>query len=317
MADTPAPARFRRVSAFLGWVVTFSACTGSPAEPPAQRTFATPDEAAQALARAVLGDDTTALLDLMGPESRAVILPSDRVQAARDRQVVAAAMTERWWLEGTGDSARTLVMGNESWPFPIPIVKTGDAWAFDLEAGREEVLHRRIGANELAVMEVARSFVDAQREYASVGRDGNARGVYAQRFVSEPGRQDGLFWPVSSPDSAASPMGELAAQAAADGYRKSGTGPTAYHGYYFKVLTAQGPSAPGGERSYLQDGLMRGGFAMLAWPADYGQSGIMTFMIGQDRVLRQKDLGAGTDSVAKAIVAFDPDSTWTRPEDDR
>ncbi len=302
----------RRASALLGTILTWSACAGSVAEPPAQRTFETPDAAAQALARAVLGDDTTALLDIMGPDSRPIILPSDRVQAARDRQVVAAAMTERWWLEGEGDSARTLVMGNESWPFPVPIVHRNGSWRFDLAAGRDEMLHRRIGANELAVMEVAHAFADAQREYASVGRDGNTRGVYAQRFVSEPGRQDGLYWPVTSPDSDASPMGELAAKAAADGYRKSAVGPTAYHGYYFKVLTEQGPHARGGAHSYLVNGLMRGGFAMIAWPADYGESGVMTFMIGQDGVLRQKDLGPETAMLAKAIVAFDPDSSWTR-----
>jgi DUF2950 family protein len=291
----------------------FAACAGSVAEPPSPKAFPTPDAAAQALARAVLSNDTTALLDIMGPDSRPVILPSDRVQAARDRQVVAAAMSERWWLEGDSDSARTLVMGNESWPFPIPIIHRNGGWVFDLAAGREEMLHRRIGANEIAVMEVAHAFVEAQREYASVGRDKHPRGVYAQRFVSEPGRQDGLYWPVTSPDSAVSPMGELAAKAAADGYKKLETGPTAYHGYYFKVLTAQGAHARGGERSYIVDGLMRGGFAMIAWPADYGDSGIMTFMIGQDGVLRQKDLGPETPALAKAIVAFDPDSSWTTP----
>ena len=302
-----------RAPALVGSMFTLSACSGSVAEPPSPKAFPTPDAAAQALARAVLGDDTTALLDIMGKDSRPIILPSDRVQAARDRQVVAAAMTERWWLEGEGDSSRTLVMGNESWPFPIPIVHQNGAWRFDVAAGRDEVLHRRIGANEIAVMEVARAFVDAQREYASIGRDGNPRGVYAQRFVSEPGRQDGLYWPVSSSDTAASPMGELAAKAAADGYRKSATGPTAYHGYYFKVLTAQGPNARGGAHSYLVKGLMRGGFAMVAWPADYGESGIMTFMIGQDGILRQKDLGPETAMQAQAIEAFDPDSSWTRP----
>jgi hypothetical protein len=294
-------------------MLTLSTCAGSVAEATSEKTFPTPDAAAQALARAVLGDDTTALLEIMGKESRPLIIPSDKVQAARDRQVVAAAMTERWWLEGEGDSSRTLVMGNESWPFPIPIVQEKGTWHFDVAAGRDEVLHRRIGANEIAVMEVAQAFVDAQKEYASIGRDGNPRGAYAQRFVSEPGRQDGLYWPVTSPDSAASPMGELAAKAAADGYRKSETGPTAYHGYYFKVLTAQGPHAPGGERSYIIDSLMRGGFAMIAWPADYGESGVMTFLIGQDGVLRQKDLGPETATLAKAIVAFDPDSSWTRP----
>ena len=301
-----------RKSALVVGIVTLAACAGS-VEPASQKTFPTPDAAAQALARAVLGDDTTALLDIMGKESRPLIMPTDQVQAARDRQVVAAAMTERWWLEGDGDSTRTLVMGNESWPFPIPIVQDHGAWRFDVAAGRDEMVNRRIGANEIAVMEVARAFVDAQKEYASVGRDGNPRGVYAQRFVSERGRQDGLFWPVTDPDSAASPMGELAAKAAADGYRKSETGPTAYHGYFFKVLTAQGSNAPGGERSYIVDGLMRGGFAMIAWPADYGQSGVMTFLIGQDGVLRQKDLGPETAALAQAITSFNPDSSWTKP----
>ena len=303
----------RPAFAFLGILLALAACAGSVADPPPQRTFATPDEAAQALARAVLGDDTTALLDIMGKDSRALIMPTDHVQAARDRQVVAAAMTERWWLEGDGDSSRTIVMGNESWPFPIPIVQEKGVWRFDVAAGRDEVLHRRIGANEIAVMEVAHAFVEAQREYASIGRDGNSRGVYAQRFVSDSGEQDGLYWPVTNPDSAASPMGELIGKAAADGYTKSATGPTAYHGYYFKVLTAQGPNAPGGEKSYIVDGLMRGGFAMIAWPADYGESGIMTFLIGQDGVLRQKDLGPDTAAQAQAITAFDPDSSWTKP----
>lgn len=304
---------WRAPALIVGTLIVFGACQGSVAEPAPQKTFATPDEAAQALARAVLGNDTTALLDIMGKESRSLLMPTDHVQAARDRQVVAAAMTERWWLEGEGDSARTIVMGNESWPFPIPIVNDNGGWRFDVAAGRDEVLHRRIGANEIAVMEVARAFVEAQREYASIGRDGNPRGVYAQRFVSEPGRQDGLFWPVTSPDSAASPMGELAAKAAADGYKKSETGPTAYHGYYFKVLTAQGPNARGGEKSYIVDGLMKGGFAMIAWPADYGESGVMTFLIGQDGVLRQRDLGPDTAALAQAITTFDPDTSWTKP----
>jgi hypothetical protein len=302
-----------RVSVVLGSVIALSTCNRGSTEPEAQQTFPTPDEAAQALARAVLANDTAALLNIMGPASRPLILPSDQVQAARDRQVVAAAMNERWWLEGEGDSSRTLVMGNESWPFPIPLVRKEGKWRFDTEAGREEMLHRRIGANELAVMEVAAAFVEAQREYASAGRDGQSAGAYAQRFVSEPGRQDGLYWPVTSPDSAQSPLGEFAAKAAADGYRRDDAAQrTAYHGYYFRMLTSQGPHAPGGAKSYLVNGAMRGGFAMIAWPADYAASGIMTFMIGRDGVLHQKDLGPETPTLAPAIEAFDPDSTWER-----
>jgi DUF2950 family protein len=303
-----------RTFALLATMLTLSACNRTTAEPSGQRTFATPDLAAQALARAVLANDTTALLDIMGPTSRSLIIPTDQVQAARDRQVVAAAMTERWWLEGEGDSSRTLVMGNESWPFPIPIVRDDGEWRFDTEAGREEILNRRVGANELAVMEVTAAFVEAQREYASARRDGHPPGVYAQRFVSEPGRQDGLYWPVTNVDSEPSPMGEFAAKAAADGYRRSDTGGrTAYHGYYFKILTSQGAHARGGAKSYIVDGLMRGGFALIAWPADYGESGVMTFIIGPDGVLHQKDLGAETATLAPAIEAYDPDPSWAVP----
>ena len=202
-------------------------------------------------------------------------------------------------------------MGNESWPFPIPIVRANGGWRFDIEAGREELRYRRVGANETAVMEVAVAFVEAQHEYASRPRNGQPSGVYAQRIASQPGRQDGLYWAVSSTDSPVSPMGELAARAAADGYTRADTGRTAYHGYYYKVLTAQGPNVPGGSRSWVTGGLMRGGFALLAWPADYGDSGIMTFIVGPDGVIREKDLGSETPRVAPAIDAFDPDSTWS------
>ena len=304
--------RSASVVVLLGSVVTFAGCARTTARTSAQQTFPTPNAAAEALAKAVFANDTSALVAIMGPESRSIIMATDQVQAARDRQVVAAAMAEQWWLEGDADSSRTLVMGNESWPFPIPIVEENGEWRFDTAAGKEELLHRRIGANETAVMEVAAAYVAAQREYASRGRDGQPTGAYAQRFVSSPGKHDGLYWPVSGPDSAVSPMGELAAKAAADGYTRSDTGRTAYHGYYFKVLTAQGPNASGGARSYIANGVMRGGFALLAWPADYGESGIMTFIVGPDGVIHEKDLGAGTRTIAPAIEAFDPDSTWSR-----
>jgi hypothetical protein len=162
-------------------------------------------------------------------------------------------------------------------------------------------------------MDVAAAFVVAQREYASKGRDGRPAGAYAQRFVSEDGKHNGLYWPVSNADPVPSPMGQLAAQAAADGYRRSDAKREPYYGYYFKVLTAQGANAPGGARSYLVKDAMRGGFAMIAWPADYGESGVMTFLIAKDGVLRQKDLGPDTGTLAPAIEAYDPDSSWTTP----
>jgi hypothetical protein len=296
----------------LGITLGLAGCSrGESPGRPTQRTFATPDSAATALAQAVIGDDTTALLAIMGSESRPLVLPSDHVQAAHEREVVATAMRERWWLEDGEEGSKVLVMGNESWPFPIPIVQDEGGWRFNTEAGQEELLFRRVGQNELAVMDVAHGFVAAQREYASKGRDGGPAGIYAQRFLSDDGRHNGLYWPVSNADPAPSPMGQLAAQAAADGYRKEDVKSSPYHGYHFKVLTAQGASAPGGAKSYIVNGAMRGGFAMIAWPADYGESGVMTFIIGRDDVLRQKDLGPDTGKLAPAIEAYDPDSTWS------
>jgi len=273
-------ATFRYLSTVIGIPLTLSACSRTIVDQTAQRTFETPDAAAEALARAVSGRDTTALLAIMGPESRSLILQSDPVQAEHDHQVVAAAMQERWWLEGSDSASRTIVMGNESWPFPIPIVRANGVWRFDTPAGREELLYRRIGGNETAVMGVAAGFVEAQREYASAARDGQPKGIYAQRFLSTPGKHDGLYWP--APDSAKprSPMGALAAEAAADGYRQEDAARNPYHGYFFRILTAQGAHAPGGARSFVVNGAMRGGFAMIAWPAGYGESGVMTFIVG-------------------------------------
>jgi hypothetical protein len=299
------------VSTVGGLAIILSGCSGteSPAKA-GQETFSSPDSAAIALARAVIANDTTALLAIMGPDSRPLILPSDHVQAAHDRQVVATALQERWWIEDGDSGTKTLVMGNESWPFPIPIIEDKGSWRFDTKAGADEILFRRVGQNELAVMDVAAAFVAAQREYAAKGRDGHAAGTYAQRFVSDDGKHNGLYWPVSNADPTPSPMGQLAAKAAADGYRRADVERDPYHGYYFKVLTSQGPHAPGGAKSYIVNGAMRGGFAMLAWPADYGRSGVMTFMIAKDGVLREKDLGSDTGTLATAIEAFDPDSTW-------
>ncbi len=301
-------------SAVGGITLALSGCSSAEAPAkPEQQTFTSADSAATALARAVIAHDTTALLAIMGPESRPLILPSDHAQAERDRQVVATALQERWWIQDGDSGSKVLVMGNESWPFPIPIVEDKGSWRFDTKAGAEEILYRRVGQNELAVMKVAAAFVAAQREYASKGRDGQPAGAYAQRFVSEDGRHNGLYWPVSNADPVPSPMGQLAAQAAADGYRRSDAQREAYYGYYFKVLTSQGSHAPGGAKSYIVNGAMRGGFALVAWPADYGQSGVMTFPIAKDGVLREQDLGPDTGTLAPATEAFDPDSTWKAP----
>lgn len=302
------PMRMLSVIAILGLGVAMSSCSKGPAE---QQTFATPEAAVEAMFHALSAGDTTALHALLGPDASDVMNRGDRVQAARDRQVVVAAMIERWWLEGEGPT-RTVVVGNESYPLPIPLVEEKGRWRFDTAAGKEEMLYRRIGRNELAVMDVAGAFVEAQHEYAATSHDGVPKGAYAQRVLSEPGRHDGLFWPATPADAAPSPMGELVAQAATEGYRRQ-EGPAPYHGYFFKVLTAQGPGAPGGERPWIVGNRMTGGFGLLAWPADYGKSGVMTFLVGPDGELRQQDLGANTVARAEAINAFDPDSSWSVP----
>ena len=292
--------------AILG--VAMSSCSKKPAE---QQTFATPEAAVDAMFHALSVGDTTALRALLGPDASDVMNRADPVQAARDRQVVTAAMIERWWLEGEGPT-RTVVVGNESYPLPIPLVEEKSRWRFDTAAGKEEMLYRRIGRNELAVMDVAEAFVEAQHEYAATGHDGAPKGAFAQRILSQPGRHDGLYWPATPADPAPSPMGELAAKAAAEGYRQR-EGPAPYQGYFFKVLTAQGPRAHGGERSWIVGNKMTGGFGLLAWPADYGKSGVMTFLIGPDGELRQQDLGTDTAARAGTINSFDPDSSWSKP----
>ena len=279
--------------------------------PAGQTTFDTPETAVEAMFKAASINDTTAMLAIMGAGSRDVVIGVDPVQSRRDRQVAVAAMIERWWLEGEGDTL-TLVIGNESFPMSTPLVRTNGKWRFDTASGREELMYRRIGRNELTVIDVAEAFVEAQKEYAARSHDGVPKGAYAQRFLSEPGKENGLFWPASSPTATPSPMGELAARAAAEGYGEA-VRHDPYHGYNFKVLTTQGATVAGGPKSWIHGNAMTGGFGMVAWPADYGASGIMTFMVGPDGVVLQKDLGEETGALAAAMTAFDPDETWTRP----
>jgi hypothetical protein len=305
--------RSSRIGAAFGLVIAFAiAGCSMQASQPAQATFVTPEAATEAMFKALSANDTTALLALVGPEGRSIVTRSDEVQARRERQVVVAAMIEQWWLEGDGDH-RTIVVGNESYPLPMPLVQENGKWRFDTAAGKDEMLYRRVGRNEIAVMDVAEAFVQAEHEYAARSHDGVPNGAYAQRFLSDAGRHNGLYWPASAGDPAPSPMGELAAKAAAEGYGGADAKHDPYQGYYFRVLTAQGPNARGGARSWITNGAMTGGFAMIAWPADYGSSGVMTFLVGADGVLHQKDLGSDTATLAAGITAFNPDSTWGAP----
>ena len=274
-------------------------------------TFATPDEAVAALAAAVNANDTNALREIFGP-ALANIRNPDRVQAANSLQTFATAFDATNQLVQESNTRRVLDVGTNDWPFPIPLVKGLEGqWFFDTKAGEEEILNRRIGRNELDTLQTVRAYVDAQREYASRDRDGGGVLKYAQRLFSSPGTQDGLYWP---PDliGEISPLGPLVANAQGEGYWTKDTigGPQPYHGYLFKILTRQGKHAPGGKYNYIINGNMIGGFALAAWPAEYGNTGIMTFIVNQQGRVYQKDLGEKTGKLAGAMKQYDPNPTW-------
>lgn len=275
------------------------------------RAFATPDEAVRALVDTVKAGDMDALLAFFGPKGRELVDTSDPATGRRNREVFLAAMGEGWKVAEKGPGRKELVVGNESWPFPMPLVKTAAGWSFDAAAGREEILNRRIGNNELAVIRVLREYVDAQRAYAATGHDGKRAGLYARRFGSSSGKQDGLYWPARRGETR-SPLGVLVAKASEEGYHRAPDeqGPTPFHGYYFRILEGQGKSAKGGAAEYVVNDEMSGGFGLVAWPVYYDASGVMTFVVNQDGVAYEKDLGPETATRAKSIMRYDPDSTW-------
>jgi hypothetical protein len=276
-----------------------------------QARYATPEEAAQALINAAATSDMDALRTVLGPEADE-LSSGDPVADAADREAfievaVAAAGIEQ--QEGVEDVA-TLVIGEDDWPFAIPLVKENDQWRFDMEAGLEELYARRIGRNELHTIAVLQEIVDAQREYYAIDRDGDGINEYTLRLASSEGKQDGLYWPVGDGQEP-SPMGPLISEAVAQGYEKSKDGePVPFHGYYYRVLEEQGPHASGGAMQYMQDGNAIRGFAVLAYPSEYGNSGIMSLMVNQDGIVFEKDLGEETVSVAGAVSFFDPDASW-------
>ena len=275
--------------------------------------FPTPEAAVAALTAAANAQDTNALRDIFGP-ALADIRNPDRVQAANNLETFAAALDASNEVVQETETRSELDVGTNSWPFPIPLVKGPDGqWFFDTQAGEEEILNRRVGQNELATLQTVRAYVDAQREYSSRDRDGSGVLKYAQRLFSSPGNKDGLYWPPDL-DGEISPLGPLVANAQGEGYgaqsKASNSGPEPYHGYYFKILTKQGKHAPGGKYNYVINGNMIGGFALVAWPAEYGNSGVMTFIVNQQGRVYQKDLGPKTGKLAPAMKRYDPDSTW-------
>jgi hypothetical protein len=271
-------------------------------------SFETPEDAVRFLVEATDDRDSAELL--LGPGGFDMLRSGDDVADRQDLEAVVELMREKIAFEDLGEGRRIALLGNDGWELPIPLVEDENGWRFDVEAGREEIVNRRVGRNEISTIETLRAMVDAQREYAAEGRDGNPP-AFARRFLSSPGRHDGLYWPASEHEEE-SPLGPLIAEAAEDGYRNGLDQPIPYHGYFYRLLTAQGSAAPGGARSYVdaQDRLTRG-FAVVAWPATYGNSGVMTFLVNQQGIVFQRDLGAGTAQGVAAIRAYDPDANWT------
>jgi hypothetical protein len=313
--DAKEKSPFREKSLFVvaAVLVIVFACGSAHANAPHQKSFSSPGEAVTAMAAAVKADDTGALLRILGPGSKDIVLSGDPVEDKEGRRRFVKRYEEKNRLEEASGKVM-LYMGNDEWPFPIPIVKAGSRWRFDTRAGREEILARRVGRNELNAIQVCLAYVDAQQEYAmKKGRQGNGLLEYAQKFVSAPGTHDGLYWGAREGEEQ-SPMGPLFAAARGAGYGGEPLGGESapYHGYFYRILKAQGKDAPGGARDYVVGDKMIGGFAIVAYPAKYGSSGVMTFIANQDGVVYQKDLGKDAKEAALAMNAFDPDKTWVR-----
>jgi hypothetical protein len=315
----------RRLRMFISKILSvalglalFSAAAADQETNRSGRKFATPKEAIAALGAATAAPDTNALREILGPSANDLVNP-DRIQALTELKNFSSALAETNHLTHLSDNFIVIELGDDMWPFPIPLVKKDGGWFFDTAVGKDELLNRRIGKNELSTLPVMRAYVDAQREYASSDHDGDEVLEYAQRLVSSPGKQDGLYWPPESEEDL-SPLGPLVAFAQVEGYSPEvreedevERGP--YHGYYFKILTRQGKHAPGGKYSYITNGNMIGGFAMVAWPASYGDSGIMTFIVNQQGRVYQKDLGPRTLKIARKMSEYNPDSTWQLSRD--
>jgi Protein of unknown function (DUF2950) len=277
-----------------------------------QLTFASPEEAVRAMVEALNSNNSKALEAIFGPGSRDLITSGDSVADRSGRERFLKLYGEKNRLEQTDDKV-VLSIGNEDWPFPIPLVKKDAFWRFDTKAGREEILARRIGKNELSAIQVCLAYVDAQREYALKDRDANGLLEYAQKFRSDKGMKNGLYWDVKAGEEQ-SPLGPLVAAAQEKGYTGLSTGdkPVPYYGYYYGILKGQGKNAPGGAYDYMVKGKMIGGFALVAYPAKYASSGIMTFIVNQDGAVYQKDLGRNTEKAAQAMKLFNPDNTWRK-----
>jgi Protein of unknown function (DUF2950) len=274
-----------------------------------QKTFASPTEAVNTLVHAARSGDPALLVPVLGPEAEKLISSGDLGDTKQLLADFVKAYNQRHSLTVEAQGYASLEVGAGGWPFPFPIVRDGKTWYFDIERGNEEIVDRRVGRNELGAIAVCEGYVEAQMKYASNGHDGNPAGVYADRFQSTPGKQDGLYWP--SKGDKESPMGSLIVDAVPEEVAKQdGKSPTPYHGYFYRMLTADGPEAPSGAKNYIVDGKPTGGFALIAYPAEYRVTGVMTFIVNRDGVVYEQDLGEKTAEVASQITTYNPDNSW-------
>jgi hypothetical protein len=305
-------AKFAAVATLTAGIACFP--PAATAQQPGQRSFPSAEEACKALVAALQTNDQTALLSLLGPEGKEIISSGDPVEDKENHAEFVQKYQQMHRLVTEPDGTTTLYIGAENWPTPIPLVHKGSTWYFDTAAGKEEILYRRIGRNELAVIQVCRELVDAEKEYYAVPHDGDSGRQYAQKFFSDPNKHNGLYWE-PGPGEPESPIGPLLASAAAEGYAQNPDHqPQPFHGYYFRILTGQTANAPGGARSYIVDGKMTGGFAFLAYPAEYRSSGVMTFIVDQDGIVYEKDLGPNTADIARNMTRYARDSSWRKAD---
>lgn len=300
-------AQNRNVQALLfSSVAVIATALGACAKKPEHLSFASAEDAVAALIEAGRQGDTARLQALFGPGAEAIVSSGDEIADRTAREGFLAQYDAKHALVPEGEERVTLQVGGDDWPFPVPVVRRDGVWYFDGAEGADEIVYRRIGRNELGAIAVSRGYVEAQNEYAAMDHDGEGAGVYAQKLVSDPGTQNGLYWE-SAEGEPESPVGPFVANAAAEGYRASSG---EYHGYRYRPLFRQTDNASGGALDYFDKGVLKNGFALIAWPAEYAASGVMTFIINHDGVVFQKDLGENTDAAVGAIDTYDPDSTW-------
>jgi len=297
---------------FAAVAILLTGCfaTCAVAQQPGQKTFSSPEDASQALVTAAQNNDEKALLEVLGPSEKQIVSSGDEAEDAESRANFVQKYQEMHRLVKEPDGTTTLYIGAENWPTPIPLVNKGNSWYFDTEAGKKEILYRRVGRNEMSAIRVCQELVAAEKEYRSAQHT-----AYARKIFSDEGQHDGLYWKAAAGEPQ-SPIGPLVAWAVAEANAKSrGEPPTPFRGYYYHILTRQGKNAPGGTKDYIVDGKMTAGFAFVAYPADYRSSGVMTFIVSEDGVVYQKDLGKKTEVLAKAMKEYNPDSTWKKAEE--